>query len=334
MRRLVLALLLIASCLVVPHGANAQRSATLAGNVYYEDDYHPAKNVLVNLNDSEQMQLGTEQTNDAGRFRFTGLQRTNYTISVNTSGYEPVTVSVDISLTSDKGVTIYLKPIKKKEDAEKPGSVSTHELSMPAKARDLMESGKKKLYEGKNAAAGLADFQQAISLAPGYYEAHYQLAMAYLSLENNGEAEKSFRKSIEVSGDKYGEAQVGLGTMMLNRGDFSEGEKTIRRGIQLNPNFWLGYYELGRALLNQKRIPEAQDSAEHARLLAPNAAMVYRLLSNIHLQQKDYPALLQDIDQYLKLDPESPAGVRAKELREQVQQIMAVEHPVPGAAKP
>jgi regulator of sirC expression with transglutaminase-like and TPR domain len=62
--------------------------------------------------------------------------------------------------------------------------------------------------------------------------------------------------------------------------------------------------------------------------------MVYRLLSNIHLQQKDYPALLQDIDQYLKLDPDSPAGVRAKELREQVQHIMAVEHPVPGTAKP
>ncbi len=334
MRRLGFALLLIQSCLMVPLGANAQRSPTLAGNVYYEDDYHPAKNVLVNLSDSAQANLATEQTNDAGRFRFAGLQRTTYSISVNASGYEPVTLSVDISLTSDKGVNIYLKPIQKKEDAQKTGSISTHELSMPTKARDLLESGKKKLYEDKNAAAGLLDFQQAISLAPGYYEAHYQLAMAYLSLGNTGEAEKAFQKSIEVSGDKYGEAQVGLGTIMLNRGAFSEGEKTIRRGIQLNPNFWLGYYELGRALLNEKRIPEAQDSAEHARLLAPNVAMVYRLLSNIHLQQKDYPALLQDIDQYLKLDPDSPAGVRAKELREQVQQKMAAEHALPATAKP
>jgi tetratricopeptide (TPR) repeat protein len=334
MRRLGLALLLTESCLMVPHGAHAQRPATLAGNIYYEDDYHPAKNVLVNLSDSERMQLGTEQTNDAGRFRFSGLQRTTYTISVNASGYEPVTLQVDISFTSDKGVNIYLKPIQKKEDAQKPGSISTHELSMPAKARDLVESGKKKLYEEKNAAAGLADFQQAISLAPGYYEAHYQLAMAYLSQGNSGEAEKSFRKSIEVSDDKYGEAQVGLGTMMLDRGDFSDGEKTIRLGIQLNPNFWLGYYELGRALLNEKRLPEAQDSAEHARLLAPNAAMVYRLLSNIHLQQRNYPALLQDIDQYLKLDPDSPAGLRAKELREQVQQKIAAEHAVPATAKP
>jgi regulator of sirC expression with transglutaminase-like and TPR domain len=69
-------------------------------------------------------------------------------------------------------------------------------------------------------------------------------------------------------------------------------------------------------------------------LLAPNAPVVYRLLSNIHLQEKDYPALMQDIEEYLKLDPDSPAGIRAKELREQVQKKMATDHPVPAAAKP
>ena len=204
---------------------------------------------------------------------------------------------------------------------------------MPAKARDLMESGKRKLYEDKNSAGGMGDFQQAISLAPGYYEAHYQLAMAYLSLGNGGEAEKSFRKSIEVSGDKYGEADVRLGTILLDQGKATEGEKAIRRGIQLDPSFWLGYYELGRALLNQKRIRDAQDSAKHAQLLAPGTAIVYRLLANIHLQQKDYAALLQDIDEYLRLDPESPAGLRAKELRAQIQQKMATDNPA-AAAKP
>ena len=70
--------------------------------------------------------------------------------------------------------------------------------------------------------------------------------------------------------------------------------------------------------MNQKRIRDAQDSAEHAQLLAPGTAIVYRLLANIHLQQKDYAALLQDIDEYLRLDPESPAGLRAKELRAQI----------------
>jgi tetratricopeptide (TPR) repeat protein len=304
------------------------------GNVYYADDFRPARNVVVSLSDSEQVQLETQETSDNGQFRFGGLKRATYTVKINASGYEPVTLNVDLSLGSDKGVAIYLKPNSKKQDSPKASTISAHELSIPAHARELMESGQKKLYQDKDSAGGLADFQRAISVAPDYYEAHYQAAMAYLTLRNPGEAEKSFRKSVELSGDKYGEADVGLGTMMVDRGSFSEGENTIRRGLQSNPNLWLGHYELGRALLNEKRISEAQVSAEHARLLAPNAPIVYRLLSNIHLKEKDYPALLQDIDAYLKLDPDSPAGIRAKQLRQQVQQKIGSEHFTPASAKP
>jgi tetratricopeptide (TPR) repeat protein len=113
---------------------------------------------------------------------------------------------------------------------------------------------------------------------------------------------------------------VGVGTMMLDRKDFVQAEKMIRRGIELSPDYWMGHYELGRALLNENKLPDALQSAEQAKSLAPSAAIVYRLLSNIHLQQKDYPALLADIDAYIKLDPDSAAGIRAKELRDQVAQ--------------
>jgi tetratricopeptide (TPR) repeat protein len=333
MTRLGLAFLLV-SCLAVPLGTNAQKPATLMGNVYYADDFRPARSVVVSLSDSEHVQLETQATTDNGEFRFGGLKRANYTVSINASGYEPVTLSVDISFGSDKGIAIYLKPISKKQDSPKGSTISTHELSVPAQAREWMESGQKKLYHDKDSTGALADFQRAISAAPDYYEAHYQAAMAYLTLENRGEAEKSFQKSVEVSGDKYGEAAVGLGTVMLDRGSFFEGEKMIRKGLQLNPNLWLGHYELGRALLNEKRISEAQVSAERARLLAPNAPIVYRLLSKIHLEEKDYPALLQDIDVYLKLDPDSPAGIRAKQLREQVRQKIGSENFTPASAKP
>lgn len=334
MIRLGFAMLLFLSCLMVPLSANAQTPVALGGNVYYEDDYSPAKNVVISLSDVEQVQLTTQATSDDGGFRFRGLMRSTYTVSINASGYEPITLTVDLSFSSDKVVAIYLKRSSEKQVFPKASTISMHELSIPAKARELMESGKKKLYQDKDAGGGLADFQQALSVAPGYYEAHYQVAMAYLTLGNPEEAEKSLRKSVEVSGDKYGAADVGLGTVMLDRGSFSEGERTIRRGLQLNPNLWLGHYELGRALLNEKRIPEAQDSAEHARLLAPRAPMIYRLLSNIHLQEKNYPALLKDIDAYLTLDPDSPAGIRAKQLREQVQQKITSEHLAPASSEP
>jgi tetratricopeptide (TPR) repeat protein len=328
-----LILLLCLSCLMAPFGAIAQRPVTVAGNVYCEENPHAAKNVQVYLSDAEQVQIAAAATGESGEFRFDGLKRGTYTVNVDAPGYEPVSVKVDLSILSDKGITIYLKRISKDQESPKSSSISAHELSMPAKARDLMESGKKKLYQDKNSAAGLADFQQAILVAPKYYEAHYQLAIAYLTQGNGAEAEKSLRRSVELSGDKYGEADVRLGAIFLDRGNFPEGEKTIRRGIQLSPNFWLGHYELGRALFDERRVPEAQVSAERARVLAPGAAIVYRLLANIHLQEKNYAALLQDIDEYLRLDPDSPAGIRAKEIRAQVQQKMATDNPT-AAAKP
>jgi tetratricopeptide (TPR) repeat protein len=321
------------SFLIAPFETHAQGPGTLMGSVSYADDLRPAKSVVVALSDSEHVQIATQETSEDGEFRFGGLQRATYTVSVNASGYEPVALDIDISLVSDKGIVIYLKPIAKK-NSPKASTISAHELSMPAPARELMDSGRKKLYQDKDSRGALADFQKAISDAPDYYEAYYQAAMADLNLGKRAEAEASLRKSVEVSGDKYGESDVGLGTVMLDRGSFPEGEKLIRRGLQLKPDLWLGHYELGRALLNEKRISEAQVSAEQARQLAPSVPIVYRLLSNIHLEEKNYPALLQDIDVYLKLDPNSPAGVRARQLREQVQQKIGSQNFMPTSAKP
>jgi tetratricopeptide (TPR) repeat protein len=194
-----------------------------------------------------------------------------------------------------------------------------------------MDSGMRKLYHDKNPQGALPDLQQAVALAPTYYEASYQLGMAQQSLGDRPQAEKSFRNSFEQSNHTYAEATFGLGGILLDLGDTTEAEQCIRRGLQLNPNLWLGHYELGRALLQQDHLADALSSAEQARQLAPNVPIVYRLLSNIHLKQKDYSALLADLDTYLTLDPSSPAGQRAKQLRDQLQQTQSSQHspPVP-----
>jgi tetratricopeptide (TPR) repeat protein len=325
---LCLALTLV--CIVfVPSTVNGQgprEPRALSGTVYYAGGNQPAENVSVELHAYEGTMIAPQATDAKGWFEFRGLERGVYTITIHPSGFEPVNLNFDLSFNSSRGNVIYLKAILKDSDQPPQRSpVSAHELSMPQKARDLMQSGRKKLYQGKDAQDGLADFEGAVVAAPGYYEAYYQIAVAYLTLGKRDDAEKNFRKSIEVSGGSYGNAEIGLGSMMLDHGSFADGEKTIRRGIELSPDSWLGHYELGRALLNENRISEAQESAELARSLAPSVPIIYRLLSNIHLREKDYHALLQDLDAYIHLDPASPAGVHAKELRAQVQHKLAAD---------
>jgi Tfp pilus assembly protein PilF len=321
----LLVLLFPSRILYEQNGGNG--SANVAGTVYMEKDNRPIFSAYVRLCDAGGVKVAEMFTSDSGEFAFYGVARAKYTLQISALGFETITVDLDLAFTSDRGVPVYLKPVALNTGttpADGGGaSVSVHELSLPQAARDSYAAGKKKMYVDKDVKGALVDFQAAVKTAPGYYEAFYQMALAHLSLGNNGDAAANLRKSIAASGDKYGEAEVGLGTVLLDRGQPAEAEKALRRGVELSPNLWLGHYELGRSLFNLRKDSEALQSAERARALSPASPIIYRLFANIHLREQNYPAVLADIDQYLKLDPASAAGIRAKQLREEVAQKIA-----------
>jgi len=258
-------------------------------------------------------------TNESGRFDFDEVGRGSYEIMVSAQGYLPYSITVSPGEGDGRGLTIYLKRVPSRETPAG-SAVSAHELSMPQKARELMYAGKQQVFFSKNLQAGLKNLQDAIALAPDYYEAYYQMGMTYLEMGKRADALQSFRKSVEVSNNRYGEPIIGIGTMLIDQGDSAAAEKLVRSGLDFSPNFWLGHYELARACLAQNHLDDAKNAAEKARSLMPNAAIVYRLLANIHFSEKNYPALMNDLDAYLKIDSDSPAAVHAKEMRTDVLQ--------------
>jgi len=317
--------LFLAFSFLLPLHVFAQRSGTIVGNVYYENEHNPARNVIVNLFNNQRGLIASTATADSGQFRFAGLSPSSFLLTIDAPGYERFSHNLDISMGADRILTICLQPLQKSQNAPPSGAISAHELSMPPKARDLLRSGTRKLYQEKNPQAALPDIQKALSLAPTYYEALYHLAVAQLTLGNSSTAESSLRKSITLSDNKYPESCIALGALLLDQGKITEADSFLRRGLQLEPNFWRVHYELGCELLSQNRPADALVFAERARLLAPSVPVVYRLHSNIHLLQKDYPALLEDLDTYITLDPDSSAGLRAKQLRNQVLRLLPPE---------
>jgi Tfp pilus assembly protein PilF len=326
-RRLRKQICIFLLALVAPATTASQfgrNTVSVTGIVLAEGRNERIEHVVVRLCDTGGNLITQTTTLDSGEFDFRGVQRGRYILTFQGNGFQSTEIHLDLSFASDRGMTVYMKPEMSRPVPTASGStVSAHELSMPRTARDLLASGKKKLSADKNARGALADLQKAVLIAPNYYEAHYQIAMAHLTIGEAYEAEKSFRKSIEVSQDSYGDADVGLGTMLVDKGDVEAGEKTIRRGVELNPSSWMGFYELGKLDLNRNRLESAQKSAEQARSLAPNTPIIYRLLANIHMRQKNYTNLLSDLDAYVKLDPDSPAGLRAKQMRQEVSQELA-----------
>lgn len=288
----------------------------LTGSVFSEGGNRRIAGANVVLCDSGGARLEETATDDSGKFSFSGLRANHYLVRVTAPGFAAAEEQVDLSFGSDQDLTVTLK--REAAPATSPdgsATISAHELAMPQAARDLLASGQRKLYTEKNPQGALRDFELATRRAPAFYEAYHQAGMAYLALQNSPEAEKQFRKAADLSERKYADADIALGTLLLHRNALNEGESLLREGLVLNPHSWPGQFELGELELSRGHLESALAAAKTAAQLAPQQPVVYRLLSVIELRQKDYPALISALDSYIELDPTSPAGLRAKELR-------------------
>jgi tetratricopeptide (TPR) repeat protein len=303
---------------------NPQNSASLAGTVFSDVDNQRISNASVILCDDQGHRLEETSSDDAGEFSLNGIRPQHYLLQVRAAGFEAVELHVDLTLTSQHGLSIALRPVGvERPSAPDRPTISARELSIPEAARDLLSSGMHKLYKENNPQGALEDFQAASAKAPSFYEAYFRAGLAYLALHQETQAERQFRKSFEISQKKYSDAEIALATLLLRREPGGEGEALLRQGLLLNPQSWPGQVELGKIELEKGHLELALAAAEKAESLAPGQPMVYRLLAVVHLKAKDYPAAMSDLDGYIRLDPDSPAGVRAKELRAQLEQQLA-----------
>ena len=323
MRRTFLLFLCFAGLFFAPlpvHCQSDNRTVTVSGDVLSAEGNHRIEGALVSLTDSGGNQIEQEYSNSSGIFRFVGLRRAQYILKVSAEGYQPTELHVDLSFSSDRGIALYLKSLQNDGASSAPGvAVSSHELSLPPSVRDSLASGRQALYAGNNPSDALKHFDQALKKSPGCNEAKYESGIAYLKLQKTSDAMSNFRQALKLSNGKFGDADIALGTLLIDAGQPEDGEKALREGIALSPGSWMGFYEVGKLEVRKGNLAEAETSAAQARSLAPNVAMIYQLLSIIHLRQQNYPALLQDIDNYLQLDSTSPAAARAKQVRQEVQ---------------
>jgi tetratricopeptide (TPR) repeat protein len=316
-------------CLLFPttpgfaHFANNSEAA-LSGTVFADGTNERVRNAAVALYEEAGTPVEQLTSNEAGEFRFDGLRSARYLLKVQATGFQTGEIHVDLTFTSERGLSVVLKRQPATVVAAPGGeTVSVHELSMPPDARDLVNSGKKKLYAEKNAKAALSDFQSAAEKAPTYYEAYFLEGVAYLSQQDPGEAETLFRKSVEMSDKKCADADIALAVLLLEHNQASEGESLLRVGLASDPLSWTGQFELGNLELSRDHLEAALSAADRAKAAAPHQAVVYRLLAAIHLRQHNYPALVSDIDSYLLLDPDSAAAARAREIRSEAKRQLA-----------
>lgn len=213
--------------------------------------------------------------------------------------------------------------------------VSVQELKMSGKAHKGFDKGTRLLQKG-DAAGSLPFFHQAIAEYPGHYKAYYNLGVAHYRLGHIADAEQAFQKSIDLTGGAYGPSQFAMGMVLCQERDFHQAETVIQRGLDVDPGSATGKYFLGWAQFALNRLVDAEKSVQQALLRKASFAEAYFLLARIHQRQNNSPAVVQDLNAYLKLDPTNPGNVQARALLEKTQQAMNQnpDSPILDTAKP
>jgi len=289
--------------------------------------------IRVELHTENGAVAGTFFTRDNGTFRFDNIGTGIYFLVVDQQGYQPINQQVEVYDSSLYGVQVDL--VRTSDSGMAPEkrtpTVSVRSLSIPPKAREDMEKGIALLYDKSDYPGSLKLFEKATKEYPDFYEAYAQMGVAYAKLADTDNAEKSFRKSMEVSHDQYAAAYVGLGELLLSEQRFTDAEPLARKALEIDSTSWQADWVLSRALIKLHRPSEAEASAAAAVKIRPNEATLYLLLANAHTELRNDRALLDDLNHYLKLDPTGPFAEQARRERDELQQALATSPSSPAA---
>lgn len=297
----------------------------ISGTVLLKANNRPASQVAVKLKSRAMGIFRSILTDFDGHFEVRNLPPSTYEIVVDEPGYDPVQISTELEGSSSE-LVLYVKPSSVPHSPGNSYTVSTRELKIPDKARGEYKKGLGSLKR-RDLAGSQSHFTKAVRAFPDYYEAFYRLGLAETSLGHLDEAAQAFQKAIDLSGGRYASAEFGFGYLLYVEGKPEEAITSVRRGLELDESSADGYLILGLAQLRLDRLDEVERSAGEALLLNPKLARAYLVLSDVHGRRHEYRAQLQDLDAYLKLEPNGAERKIVLQVREVVLRILAKSPP-------
>jgi tetratricopeptide (TPR) repeat protein len=295
---------------------------SIGGSVREEGTQRAMESIQVILKQGTGTPINTAFTRDNGDFQFDGLRSGDYIIEITVKDYDRFQQQISINGASRMGISIFLTKSAKVITPGLQLSISAHQLSVPHKAHDEFEKGMALIYLKSDYRGAISQFQLAIKDFPTYYEAYAEEGNAYYELQDLGAAQEALQKSIDTSSGQYADAMFTLSAILTDTKRYTDAETLSRRGISVDASSWRGSFELARALTALKKTDEAEKNALKSRDVMPDNPPVYLLLANIHIQKKDYPALIRDLDDYLRLSPLGPEADQARKTRAHVQSML------------
>ena len=290
----------------------------IEGRVFFPPGDNSSARPVVKLRSLSSPEV-TGVTDPDGNFRFTHLRPDDYTVIVEAGdGYEKASDTVAIGTSGPvpaQGipgqyavpvvyqVQIYLKP-KRLTTTESAAASNSAFINVPPTARDLFRQALEDSRSGNHLKA-IEQLKSAISQAPTFALAYNELAVQYLKAGRGGQAVETLRKALEINPENF-TLRMNYGIALLNQKRFETAETELRLATQKsNADSPAARYYLGLALMGQQKIELAQKEFEGVvKNGGDRLALAHRYLGGIYWRNKRYHAAADELEKYLKLDPE------------------------------
>ncbi len=146
----------------------------------------------------------------------------NFLLRVNIIGFQPERAIYTLIVAALMCVSLSFPAFAQEDETADPVAIFNQ-------AQDAHEKG--------DFAAAVKLYDKALKIAPEFPEAEYQKGAAQLSLDKSADAEKSFRRALELRAD-WTLPMASLGALLVRENKFAEAETLLVKAIENNePNF-------------------------------------------------------------------------------------------------
>ncbi len=299
----------------------AQQVGSVVGELHVIRGDFPGR-VLVELQ-LHGSPIASQYTDEQGKFNFTSLTNNLYHIVIRDERFYAVDqrAVLDLSIIAVTMVQINLMPREPAHQvsipAQKGGNpfiVDTEEYrrSFPKKALKEFDKGVESDRQGKRDDA-IHHYEEAIRLAPDFYQAHNNLGSDYLSKSDFNAARAHFVQAIKLN-QRYAEAQLNLGNLDLMMKNYDGALQNVQEGLRREPNSALGQFLLGSIYERLGKLPEAERALRAALAIDPAMSRVHLELVNLYLLEKDKLKAARELKAFLENAPNDPLVPKAKEV--------------------
>jgi len=334
---LIFGLLLLAPSQLLSQESRAQQQ-TLSGQISGQVRYagvggQPAFNVLVRCDSFNSGSCGQEMTDRSGRFRFTGLAPSQYTITVRVPGYIEQQQTVELLTSPSANLQFQLKP----DGTAKPAAAAAVMVdpNVPEGAKKEYEEAAAGLATGKKEGIeeGVRHLEKAVNIYPKFVQAQLLLGTAHMDLGQWEKAEQILKRTVELD-PKAANALFALGELYLRQKKDEDAEKILLQGVQIEDRSFQAHLILARVYWDmaskikddtQARpyLEKAYDQVKKALELNPNLAQAHLIKGNLLLRVRRAADAQHEFEEYLRLEPKGPFAEQARATVEKIKKALA-----------